>query len=132
MIVMGENPSYEEVVDTIADALSAGVLIEKDLEDGFQPRDLLSAFQVQPVVNEIINDVPVFVKQFLALDGDMAKKAVLEAKQRIGKTGKVTSWIINFLFVVASNYDYAMKGKAEYELWKTFISGDNVIPEITK
>lgn len=126
VIVMGEKPSFDEVVDTVADVLELGVMIEKDLEDGFQPKDLLNAFQIHPVVNEVINDFPIFVKQFLALDGETSKKAVLEAKQRIGKTGKVTSWIMKFLFVAASNYDYAMKGKNEYDLWKSFIEGNDV------
>lgn len=136
-IVIPVNAQYDEVIDSIADALEAGIIIEEQLSDGFQFQDLLAALQVQPKVQEIVNDVPVFLEQFMQLNPETAKAAVLEARQRIlssGRTfGKVTNFIIRFLFVAANNYGFALQtyqgGQNQYMMWQALIGGGAIFPE---
>jgi len=136
-IIIPANAEYGEVVDSIGDAVEAGIIIEETLEDGFQFQDLLAALQVQPKVNEIINDVPVFLEQFVQLNADTAKAAVVEARNRIlaqGKPmGKVTNFIIKFLYVAANNYGFALQtyqnGQTQYLLWQSLINGGEVFPD---
>lgn len=139
-IKIKENADYSEVVDSIADVLEAGKIIEENLEDGFQLTDLISFIQVQPVVNEIVNDAPVFVDQFLKLNADTAKAAVVEARERIIakgiELGKVTNKIIEFLYVSSNSYGYALEtykgGQSQYLLWQTLLNGGEVFPDKPK
>lgn len=138
-IIIPQNAEYGEVVDSIADALEVGVILEDVLEDGFQFQDIIAALQVQPKVNEIVNDVPVFVQEFLQLNADTAKAAVIEARNRVlaqGRPmGKVTNWIVNFLFVAANNYGFALNtyqgGQTQYLMWQSLINGGDVFPPTT-
>lgn len=137
-ILIEKNASYSEVEDSIADVLEAGIVIEKNLKDGFQFQDLFAAIQLQPAVNEIINDAPLFWEQFMQLQPDTAKAAVLGAKRRIeqsGRTfGKVTQFLINFLYVGASNYGFALdsyqEGQRQYLMWQMLFKGEPVIPRM--
>lgn len=127
-IKLRQNAPYDEVVDTVADVLQAGVLIENELQDGFQAKDIFAAMQIQPVVQEIINDAPIFLEQFMALKGGTAKKAVLEASQRVGEKGVIVTWITSGLYALASSYSYAMNGKKQVEMWQSLIKGGNIMP----
>ena len=128
---------YGEVVDTITDAIGVGIIIEKELQDGFQFQDILALLQVQPVVNEIINDVPTFVSEFQKLTGETAEKAVLEARQRLiaqgYKFGQVTNFIIRSLYALATSYKF---GRQAYEsaqrqvlLFQNLVSNGPVFPD---
>ena len=136
-IIIPKNADYSEVVDSIADALEAGIIIEKELKDGFQLTDLLAALQIQPNVSEIVNDIPVFLEQFVQLNGDTAKAAIVEARANViargREFGKVTNAIIKFLYVVANNYEFALdsyvKGQNQYLLWQTFLKGGDIFPQ---
>jgi len=137
-IVLVKDASYGEVVDTIADVIEGGILLETTLSDGFQFTDLLAAASLQPLVKEVINDVPQFISEFIQLNENTAKAAVSEARIRIlnsGKQlGKVTNAILNFLYVAASNYAFAKKtyegGQHELMLWQAFIGGGEVFPSL--
>ena len=135
-IIFPANADYSEVVDTVADALEAGIIIEEQLSDGFQFQDIIAAIRIQPKVNEIINDVPVFLQQFMQLNPSTATASVLEARERIVKSGKkfgaVTNFIIRFLFVAANNYGFALQtyqgGQNQYLMWQSLIGGGPIFP----
>lgn len=137
-IKINTDPTFDEVIDSISDLLESGIIIESTLKDGFQISDILAVLQVQPKLQEIYNDVPVFVEQFLKLKGSDATAAVIAAKERITaggavQLGKVTGFILNLLFVAASNYSFAestyIDGQRQYLLWKQLIAGNQVLPE---
>ena len=138
-ILLKEDASYSEIVDSVADVLTAGIIIEAQLKDGFQFQDLLSALQVQPIVTEVVNDAPVFVEQFLALKPETATAAILEAKKRLeneGKVlGKVTKFILNGLYALASSYSFAynayLGAQNQFLLYQSLIKGGEVFPSIT-
>lgn len=136
-IVMPANPDYGEVVDSIADAIGVGILIEKQLHDGFQWTDALALIGAQPTVQEIINDADVFVEQFLQLNPDTARSAVIQARARLitegKKFGKVTNFIIRGLFAMAESYGTAKhfyeQGQRSYLTWQTLIKGGPLFPD---
>ena len=138
-IVIKKDATYPEVVDTISDVLRVGVIIESQLQDGFQWTDLFAALQVQPIVQEIVNDVPVFAKQFVDMIRDnpsKVKAAVLEAYRNTAATGplgKVTNAIANALFALANSYEYGMvtyeAGQAQFLMWQALIEGGDIFPK---
>lgn len=136
-IVFADDAPYDEVVDSIADAFEAGIILEEQLEDGFQVSDLLAALQIQPKVQEIVNDVPVFLQQFTKLNGRTANAAVMAARDRITAGGKelgpVTNFLMRFLFVAANNYQYAIDsyegGQRQFMLWQSLLNGGRLFPD---
>ena len=141
-ILMSENPDYSEVVDSIGDAFEAGIILESSLKDGFQYTDLFAALEAQPKVQEIVNDIPEFVKQIVQINKvnpSLVINAVLEARQRIlnsGRTfGKVTNAIMGGLFVAANNYAFVAQtykaGQNQYLMLETLFNGGDVLPEPT-
>lgn len=137
-IIIPANASYDEVEDTIADVLTAGIIIESQLKDGFQYQDLLAVLQLNPIASEVYRDAPAFFEQFTKLNPETALAAVIGAKNRLlsqGKQlGKVTQFILNFLFVGANNYSFAIRsyqeGQRQYLLWQTLLKGGEVFPGI--
>ena len=135
-IVFKSGATYAEIVDSVADVLTAGIIIEQELKDGFQFQDLLAALQVQPIVTEVVNDAPVFVEQFLALKPETATAAILEAKARLeneGKRlGKVTNFILKGLYSLATSYAFAynayLGAQNQYLMFQTLIKGGEVFP----
>lgn len=133
-IVIPENASYDEVVDTIADVLEVGFILEQNLSDGFQIRDLLSAISIQPTVNEVIDDFPVFADQFMKLNGETAQSAIAAVRQRIldsgGPLGPVTKRILTALTAASKSYDFAIhtyvSAQEQYQLWQTVFSGGDI------
>ena len=136
-IALKPDAEYSEVVDSVADFFNVGIIIEDALEDGFQFKDLFALLQVEPLIQEIVTDVPIFLEQFLQLNQDTSLAAILEARQRIlssGKTfGRFTQYIARFLFLAANNYSYAaetyMAGEKQYRMWQTFVQGGEIFPD---
>lgn len=130
-IVIRENAPYNEIVDSIADAFQAGIVVGNALSDGFQFNDILVAAGQEPTVREIINDVPVFLTQFRALTPETAVKAAKEAKARteaqFGELGKVPNGIYDFLIETAETYGFIKEtieaGAERLEAWQTLFGG---------
>lgn len=122
--------SYEEVTDSIADAIEGGIILEKALGDGFQITDILAVVELQPKVQEIINDYPIFLQQFLQLKPDTAAKALSDAVARIrnsGKVlGKVTTFLVGFLENLTKTYAFGNetyeKALERFNDWKMLIT----------
>lgn len=135
-ILWVEGASFDEVQDSISDVLEAGIIIEEELKDGFQIEDLLAVIQVQDDIREVIKDAPIFFEQFTKLTGQTAVAAVLGARSRIlaqGKEfGKVTSFIIRLLFMLATSYGFVsevyLKGRDQFLLIQTFLQGGEIFP----
>lgn len=135
-ILIRPDADFSEVKDSIKDVLSAGIIIETALGDGWQWSDLLEATKVESRVREVINDAPTFWKQFLQLNGNTAIKAVTEAANELvqeGYTfGPVTRWLINLLYAGASIFQFAedsfFRGRDQYEMIQALFAGDDIIP----
>lgn len=125
-ILIAEDASYDEIVDSIADVFGIGITIENALKDGFQLSDLLTAVSLEPTVREVINDFPVFLAQFRALNGTTAIQAVEQAKTRTiaayGALGKVSAFIYGFLQETSYTYkfiqDSIIDGSERLNAWK--------------
>lgn len=103
--------SNAEVVDSIADILGFGLLVEKQLGDGFQLTDLLALLQGEQVVREIVRDLPVFLDEFGKLPAatvvDSLESAIARATNAEGQPGKVMTFVIDFLRQSAVTYQFA-------------------------
>lgn len=136
-IIFPAEAEYGEVVDSVADLLEAGIILEEELGDGFQWQDIFAALQVQPKIQEVVNDFPVFMEQFVKLNGETGKASVIAARNRIlsqgKKFGKVTTVLIRGLYVLAENYSFVLesyeKGQKQHLLWQTLIGGGSVFPD---
>lgn len=125
-IVIRENADYSEVVDSIADAFQAAIVVGRTLADGFQLNDILVAIGQEPTIREIINDVPVFLTQFKALTPETAVNAVGEARRRteaqFGTLTGLPALVYDFLKEMAETYGFietTIKAGAErLEGWK--------------
>lgn len=130
-LILNSDADFDEVVDTIADAFRVGIAVEKALRDGFQFQDLLVAFQQEPAVREIINDIPVFLDQFGKLTPVTAVAALSEARDLVesqngGSLGKVAGKIFDFLDEIAQTYafiaDTAQSGVVRYNAWRNLLA----------
>lgn len=128
--VIKPNADFDEVVDTITDVLQVGQSLEAVLGDGFQITDLFALLSVQGNVNEVIRDFQEFADQFVKLDKDTAKAAILEVKNNVGETGKVTTFILRGLWVLANTYSNALTiyevSQNNVDLFKDLIAGKDV------
>jgi len=110
-IVFGDDVERDEIVDSIADLLEIAVIVERELGDGVQLTDFLAALKLQPIVKEIVDDVPKFVDQLKRLDPALAQECALDAYERIrmeyGTVGKVAKTIINSIYITAGIYSFA-------------------------
>lgn len=134
---LNKDSKYGEVVDTLTDAIAIGIVVERELQDGFQFQDILALLQVQPIINEIINDVPVFVGEFMNLNGTTAVNAVIEARERIKaqgyEFGDVTNFIIRSLYTLATSYKFGIEAynqaQAQVLLFQNLVRGGAVFPD---
>lgn len=126
-LIIKPNASFDEVADTIADLFSVGITLGNALEDGFQWTDLLQIAAQEPVVREVINDVPKFLEAFKQLDEFTAVQAVEAAKARSmaqfgDDFGRVPSLIYSYLLETARTYGFVRQtvqnGGAILERWK--------------
>lgn len=137
-IVFPANPTYDEVVDTIADVFEVGIVIDEALGDGFQPlQDIIKIASQENKIREVINDIPVFLEQFTKLDGPTAVKATLEVRDRVlrqqPQLGKVTKFILGALFLLAKGFTTIETVARDYvyqrEGWGALFSGGFTFPE---
>lgn len=137
-IIIPQTAEYSEVKDSVKDVLIAGLITEDALKDGWDWLDLLEVPKIEERIREVIDDAPIFVEEFMKLDGATAVQAVKEAAAELiseGFTfGIVTRWIINGLFLLASTYQIAeesyLRGKAQFEAFQEFFKGGDVLPVI--
>lgn len=111
--VQDQELGFDEVVDTLSDAIAFIDLVEKQLDDGFQVTDLITiAMQYQGLL-EIYNDRKLFAAQFIDLSAEEAKQVVEQVAERTGKDeGIVREKAIQALRISARAYgliDYLLK-----------------------
>lgn len=73
---------FDEVVDTIADAISFGKFVEKQLSDGFGFDDAIALIPQYPKLQEMYEDRKLFAAQFLDLTAEESKEAVKQIAAR--------------------------------------------------
>lgn len=130
------NSSKDEVVDSIADVFEVGRAVDEALKDGFQPwSDILQLASQEPKVREVINDLDVFIEQFLELKPETALEAVLEIRDRLVKDkpmGKVTKSILGVLFLLSKAYGTIERSISDFHFqrdgWKALAAGNLVLP----
>ena len=129
-ILIKANANNEEIADSIADGFSAVYEVVKSQKDGFQFADILTFVGQQPTIQEVINDFPVFVEQFLALNPETALDAALKARARsearYGELGKYGEGFYNILEMAARSYGFGLNtyeaGKDVLEGWKAIFA----------
>ena len=129
-IVFRADGPIDEVVDSIADLFRIGITLEKTLEEGFQFVDVVALLPLEPVAREVINDVPVFLEQFRALNPRTAVEAVGLAKTRVqaefpNDFGKIPTAIFGFLTETALTYGFVKttvdEGTARFNAWQVLL-----------
>lgn len=123
IVFNAEVSEYGEVVDSIADVLRAGAIIEDVLKDGFKFTEVFDLLKLSPIVNEIVEDFPVFISEFMKLDGPTAILAVNQAAKEVeGELDTVTSIALKILKRAAGTFAFAERtyeeAQAELEGWK--------------
>lgn len=68
--VNGNTLGFDEVVDTLSDAITVVEKVESALADGVGLSDIGTLFEITPRLNEIKNDAPLFAAQFEDLTPD--------------------------------------------------------------
>ncbi len=131
-----QTASYQEVKDSLIDAFRAARIVDGALKDGFQYSDLFAILGTEPIIKEIVNDAPEFLKQFKQLNGKTAKSALLEAKAVIeaeAPLGKAERFIFGFLYNVSTSFDFVQTTLMGYRIektqWDILFAGGNPIPE---
>jgi len=120
--------SQSEVTDSIRDLLTFITIFESVFIGGFSINKLISKLweiaASAPIINEVINDFPVFWKEFKSLSPEDAIRSVNDAKKLLeedNKLGKVATGVIILLGRLASSYRFIKithdGASAEYEAW---------------
>lgn len=76
---------FDEVVDTISDAIEFGSFVEERLSDGLGFDDAIALIPQYPKLQEIYDDRKIFAAQFLDLTSAEAQEAVSLISARVGK-----------------------------------------------
>lgn len=76
---------YDEVIDTISDALEFAAFVEKRLSDGVGFDDAIALIPQYPKLEEMWNDRNLFAAQFLDLTNEEAADAVKQIAARVGE-----------------------------------------------
>ena len=136
-LVFPQGAPFDEVTDSLRDVITVVAIVEKELADGFQWADVFALLQVQPIVNEIIRDVSIFVEQFLQLSPQNSVTAVIQARQMFlaagGVLGKASTFILRLLYGNANSYLFAetvyTQGLKQIELYNAIFAGKPVFPD---
>jgi ribosomal protein L6P/L9E len=136
LISFNEASPYDEVADSIADALGVIQDGENAVQDGIQVGDLVVILTAQGPVQEIISDAPVFLEQLKKLNPETAQAAMLEAGERIANNGKplgvVTKFLINALWGVTTGYSDALTilniGRRQVMEKQALFGGSDIFP----
>ena len=135
-IVWRADSDNTEVVDTIADVFEVSIGLERALADGFQVGDFLEAVRAEPTVREIIDDAPIFLRQFKSLTPKTARNAIIAAKQQViertGALGSFTIYVMNTLWSMADSYAVALEtiqqGQRVLNNYKAISAGVDIVP----
>lgn len=127
-IAFQADAPVDEVIDSIADALRAGAIIEDVLEDGFKFTEVFDILKVQPIVNEIVDDIPVFLDQFTKLNGETAVYAIGKAKEIVeDELGTVSGIVLAFLERLAHSFAFVertiLEGEKQINAYKQLFAG---------
>lgn len=87
----GTGLGFEEVVDTLSDALEVTEKVHAAVQDGIGLSDLPTIFTVTPLLNEIIRDRETFAAQFRDIDDDESQRV---AGELIAKHGGSADTIV--------------------------------------
>ena len=136
-LVFPQDAPFDEVTDSLRDVITVVAIVEKELGDGFQWPDLFALLQAQPIVNEIIRDVSVFIEQFLQLSPDNSITAVIQARQMFlaagGVLGKASTFILRLLYGNANSYLFAetvyTQGLKQVQMYNAIFAGKPVFPD---
>lgn len=129
IVFSAEQADFSEVTDSIYDLLKVGSKIEAQLKDGFQFTDLIALLNVQGDINEIINDVPVFLEQFMQLEGNTAIQAIDKAAELLASQGLADGVVVRFILAalqqMAQSYAFAERtyidAQVQINSWKALI-----------
>ena len=77
---------FDEVVDTLGDALEIVEQVHDAVKDGLQITDLVTLFSVAPKVNEIRKDAAVFAAQLQDLTPGESEQAAIQLAARSGQS----------------------------------------------
>lgn len=116
---------FDEVVDTLNDALDVTDDFERALKDGAQPTDLLVIINNYGKLKEIAQDFPVFWAQVKDLDSEEADAVYKELANRRGEdvetiSAKVVAAIRRVLRTYRFGHYVLGEGKAILEDWQLF------------
>ena len=104
---------FDEVADSLADALEVIQASENALQDGLQIGDAFVALAQEKPVREIINDAPEAANQVRKLTPITSLKAVTEACTRLVKNGrpigKITRFAINAVYSSGTGYSDSLQ-----------------------
>jgi hypothetical protein len=136
LISFNEASPYDEVADSIADALGVIQDGENAVQDGIQVGDLVVVLTAQGPVQEIISDAPVFLEQLKKLNPETSRAAMLEAGNRILSNGKplgvVTKFLVNALWGVSTGFADAVTilniGQRQVMEKQALFSGSDIFP----
>jgi hypothetical protein len=138
LINFNQTSDYEEVADSIGDALEVIQAAENALEDGLQIGDAFVLLSSEDEVREIINDTPTFLAQTKKLTAETSQASVLEAGERILSNGKpvgpITRFIMNGLWSVVTGYSSALAilqiGQSQLLEKQALIAGQDIFPPL--
>lgn len=105
MEVQENKYGFDEVVDTLADAIEVATGFEEKLKDGLQFTDSFEIVEQYPKIVEIYTDRKIFIQQFNDLTTEETDQAVALIAERTGKAdGFIRKYAIKSLNLAARVY----------------------------
>lgn len=80
----GTELGFDEVIDTLSDALEVTEKVHDAVKDGIGLSDLPTVFSITPTLNEIIRDRETFAAQFRDLSDDESQRVADALVERHG------------------------------------------------
>lgn len=80
----GTALGYDEVVDTLGDALQVAEVVHDAVQDGVVLSDIAALFTITPLLNEIRLDFPKFKAQLADMTPDESQRVAIELVNRHG------------------------------------------------
>jgi hypothetical protein len=87
--VNGNTLGFDEVVDTLDDALVVVEKVQTALSDGIGLSDIATLFEITPRLNEIKNDASTFAAQFTDLTPEESEEVAAQLVARRGGSSSV-------------------------------------------
>jgi len=105
---------FDEVVDTISDAIRFGSFIEERLSDGVGFDDAIALIPQYPVLQEMYDDRKLFAAELLDLTNEEASEAVKEIAAKVGEDeGFVREKGVKFVRLAARAFNLYTYAKNE-------------------